>query len=140
MMARAINCNIRSERYLRQCYRDTGGTVEGLCSGKPRVTLKHVLELALVDKWSNISQQELSNLVPSPRMKCSVVLNAAGGRIRNSLQLLIQTPLCLRTHYSTSVYQMSVKLVQFMSQLLNIFMFIQMLTGFLRDFLKSSSM
>ncbi|KAF4087043.1 hypothetical protein AMELA_G00091200 [Ameiurus melas] len=34
---------------------------------------------ALVEQWSNISQQELTNLVQSMRMRCSVVLKAAGG-------------------------------------------------------------
>ena len=37
-------------------------------------------------------------------------------------------PLCSGTHHSISVSHMSVELVQFMSQLLNIFMFIQIFT------------
>ena len=37
-------------------------------------------------------------------------------------------PLCSGTHYSISVSHMSVKLVQFMSQLLNLVMFIHIFT------------
>ena len=39
--------------------------------------------------------------------------------------LLIFTPLCSGKHYSISVSHMSVELVKFMSQLLNLVMFIQ---------------
>ena len=42
--------------------------------------------------------------------------------------LLILTPLFSGTHYSISVSHMSVELVQFMSQLLNLEMFIQIFT------------
>jgi aryl-phospho-beta-D-glucosidase BglC (GH1 family) len=38
-------------------------------------------------------------------------------------------PLCSGTHYSISVSHMSVELVQFMSQLLNLVMFIQIFAG-----------
>jgi hypothetical protein len=37
-------------------------------------------------------------------------------------------PLCSETHYSVSVGHMSVELFQFMSQLLNLVMFIQIFT------------
>uniref|UniRef100_A0AAZ3NV80 Tc1-like transposase DDE domain-containing protein n=1 Tax=Oncorhynchus tshawytscha TaxID=74940 RepID=A0AAZ3NV80_ONCTS len=78
---------------------------------------------ALVEEWDNISQQELENLVQSMR-RCTAVLNAAGG---HQIDLFL-TPLCSGTHYSISVCHMSVELVQFMSQLLNL-MFIQIFTS-----------
>ena len=37
-VARAINCNIRTVRRLRQRYRETGRTADRPCSGRPRVT------------------------------------------------------------------------------------------------------
>ena len=42
---------------------------------------RNVWELAgaLVEEWGNISQQELANMVPSMRRRCTAVLNAAGG-------------------------------------------------------------
>jgi hypothetical protein len=45
---------------------------------------RNVRELAgaLVEEWGNISQQELANLVPSMRRRCTAVLNAAGGHTR----------------------------------------------------------
>jgi hypothetical protein len=45
---------------------------------------RNVWELAsaLVEEWSNISQQELANLVQSMRRRCTAVVNAAGGHIR----------------------------------------------------------
>uniref|UniRef100_A0AAZ3Q070 Tc1-like transposase DDE domain-containing protein n=1 Tax=Oncorhynchus tshawytscha TaxID=74940 RepID=A0AAZ3Q070_ONCTS len=45
---------------------------------------RNVRELAgaLVEKWGNISQQELANLVQSMRRRCTAVLNAAGGHTR----------------------------------------------------------
>ena len=45
---------------------------------------RNVQELAgaLVEKWGNISQQELANLVQSARRRCTAVLNAAGGHTR----------------------------------------------------------
>ena len=53
----------------------------------------------------------------SMRRRCTAVLNAAGGhRYFNG------------THYSISVSHMSVELVQFMSQLLNLVMFIHIFT------------
>jgi hypothetical protein len=42
----------------------------------------HELAGALVEDWSNISQQELANLVQSMRRRCTAVLNAAGGHTR----------------------------------------------------------
>ena len=42
--------------------------------------------------------------------------------------LLIMTLLCSGTHYSISFSHMSVELVQFVSQLLNLVMFIQIFT------------
>jgi hypothetical protein len=83
---------------------------------------------ALVEEWGNISQQELANLVQSMRRRCTAELNAAGGHTRYWLLLLILTPLCSGTHYSISVSHMSVELVQFMSQFLNLVMFIQIFT------------
>ena len=82
-----------------------------------------------MDEWGNISQEELANLVQSMRRRCTAVLNAAGGHTRYGLLLLILTlPLFSGTHYSISVSHMSVELVQFMSQLLNLVMFIQICT------------
>ncbi|CDQ87060.1 unnamed protein product [Oncorhynchus mykiss] len=54
---------------------------------------RHVRELAgaLVEKWGNISQQELANLVQSLR-RCTAVLNSVGGHTRYRLLLLILTP------------------------------------------------
>ncbi|CDQ67876.1 unnamed protein product [Oncorhynchus mykiss] len=48
------------------------------------IPARNVLELAgsLVEKWGNISQQELANLVQSMRRICTAVLNAAGGHSR----------------------------------------------------------
>uniref|UniRef100_A0AAZ3PXB9 Uncharacterized protein n=1 Tax=Oncorhynchus tshawytscha TaxID=74940 RepID=A0AAZ3PXB9_ONCTS len=37
-VARAINCNVRTVRRLRQRYRETGQTADRPCSGRPRVT------------------------------------------------------------------------------------------------------
>jgi transposase-like protein len=37
-VARAINCNVRTVRYLRQHYRETGRTADRPRSGRPRVT------------------------------------------------------------------------------------------------------
>ena len=37
-VARAINCNVRTVRHLRQRYRETGRTADGPRSGRPRVT------------------------------------------------------------------------------------------------------
>ena len=37
-VARAINCNVRTVRRLRQCYRETGRTADRPRSGRPRVT------------------------------------------------------------------------------------------------------
>jgi hypothetical protein len=37
-VARAINCNVRTVRRLRQRYRETGRTADRLHSGRPRVT------------------------------------------------------------------------------------------------------
>ena len=37
-VARAINCNVRTVRRLRQRYRETGRTADRLRSGRPRVT------------------------------------------------------------------------------------------------------
>ena len=37
-MARAINCNVRTVRRLRQLYRETGRTADRPRSGRPRVT------------------------------------------------------------------------------------------------------
>ena len=37
-VAKAINCNVRTMRRLRQRYRETGWTAERPCSGRPRVT------------------------------------------------------------------------------------------------------
>ncbi|CDQ71081.1 unnamed protein product [Oncorhynchus mykiss] len=37
-VARAINCNVRTVRQLRQCYRETGRTADRPRSGRPRVT------------------------------------------------------------------------------------------------------
>ena len=37
-VARAINCNVRTVRRLRQRYRETGRTADHLSSGRPRVT------------------------------------------------------------------------------------------------------
>ena len=42
----------------------------------------HELAGALVEDWSNISQQELANIVQSMRRRCTAVLNAAGGHTR----------------------------------------------------------
>ena len=80
-----------------------------------------------MEEWGNISQQELANMVQSLRRRCTTVLNAAGGHNRYCLLLLILTlsPLCSGTHFSISVSHMSVELVQFMSQVLNLVMFIQ---------------
>ncbi|XP_071271667.1 uncharacterized protein, partial [Salvelinus alpinus] len=36
-VARAINCNVRNVRHLRQCYRETGRTAKCPRSGRPRV-------------------------------------------------------------------------------------------------------
>ena len=36
-VARAINCNVRTMRRLRQQYRETGRTADRSCSGRPRV-------------------------------------------------------------------------------------------------------
>ena len=59
----------------------------------------------------------------------TAVLNAAGGHTRYWLLLLILTPLLFRdTFFSISVSHMSEELVQFMSQLLNLVMFIQIFT------------
>ena len=60
---------------------------------------------ALVEEWGNISQQELANLVQSMRRRCM-------------LHLIL----------TISVSHMSVEPVQFMSQLLNLVMFIQIFT------------
>ena len=45
---------------------------------------RNIQELAgaLVEERGNISQQELANLVQSMRMRCTEVLNAAGGHNR----------------------------------------------------------
>jgi hypothetical protein len=61
--------------------------------------------------------------VQSMRRTCTAVINAAGGHTRYWLLLLILTPLC--SLYSIFVRHMSVELVQFLSQLLNLVMFIQ---------------
>ena len=84
---------------------------------------RNVQELAgaLVEEWGTISQQELANLVQSMRRRCTAVLNAAGSLTTFDLDF----PPCSGTHYSISVCHMSVELVQFMSQLLNLVMFIQ---------------
>ncbi|XP_051505567.1 uncharacterized protein LOC127412899 [Myxocyprinus asiaticus] len=37
-VARAINCNVRTARRLRQCYRETGRRADRPCSGRPSVT------------------------------------------------------------------------------------------------------
>ena len=37
-VARAKNCNVRTERRLRQCYREKGWTADGPRRGRPRVT------------------------------------------------------------------------------------------------------
>uniref|UniRef100_A0AAZ3S1X7 Insertion element IS150 protein InsJ-like helix-turn-helix domain-containing protein n=1 Tax=Oncorhynchus tshawytscha TaxID=74940 RepID=A0AAZ3S1X7_ONCTS len=37
-VARALNCNVRTVRRLRQCYRETGRTADRPRSGRPRVT------------------------------------------------------------------------------------------------------
>ena len=55
-------------------------------------------------------------------------LNAAGGHTRYWLLLLILTSLCSRTHYSISVSRMSMELVQFVFQLLNLVMINQLFT------------
>uniref|UniRef100_A0AAZ3QJW0 Tc1-like transposase DDE domain-containing protein n=1 Tax=Oncorhynchus tshawytscha TaxID=74940 RepID=A0AAZ3QJW0_ONCTS len=83
------------------------------------IPTRNVWELsgALVDEWGNISQQELANLVQSMR-RCIAVLNAAGGHTRYGLFIL--TRLCSGTHYSITVSHMSVELLQFVSQLLNL--------------------
>jgi transposase len=52
---------------------------------RPRaIPSRNVRELAgaLVEERGNISQQELANLVPSMRGRCTAVLNAAGGHTR----------------------------------------------------------
>ena len=91
---------------------------------------RNVRELAgaFMEEWGNISQQELANLVQSMRRRCTAVLNAACGHTRYWLLLVILTPLCSGRPYSISVSHMSVELVQFMSQLLNLVMFIQIFT------------
>ena len=73
---------------------------------------RNVLELAgaLVEECGNISQQELANLVQDCYFDFEPPL------------------LCSGTHYSISVSHMSVELVQFMSQVLNLVMFIQIIT------------
>jgi hypothetical protein len=81
-----------------------------------------------VEDWGNISQEELANLVQSMRRRHTAVLNTAAGHTRYWLLLLILTPLCSGTHYPISVSHMSVELVQFMSQFLNLVMFIQIFT------------
>jgi succinate dehydrogenase hydrophobic anchor subunit len=81
-----------------------------------------------VEEWGNISQQERANLVQYMRRRCTAVLNAAGGHTIYRLLLLILTPLCSGTDYSIYVSHMSVEFVQFMSQLLNLVMFIQIFT------------
>ena len=92
------------------------------------IPLRNVRELAgaLVEEWGNISQQELANLVQYMRRRCTAVLNAAGDHTR--YWLLVLTLLCSGIHYSIYVRHMSVELVQFMSQLLNLVMFIQIFT------------
>ena len=78
-----------------------------------------------MEEWDNISQQELANLVQSMRKRCIAVLNASGGNTR--LLLLILTPPLFRDTLFHFCY-MSVEFVQFMSQLLNLVMFIQIFT------------
>ena len=94
------------------------------------ISPRNVREIAgaLVKEWGNISQQELANLVQAMRRRCTAVINAAGGHTRYRLLLLILTPLCLWTHYFIPVSHMSVELDQFMSQLLNLVLFIQIFT------------
>ena len=53
------------------------------------------------------------------RRRCTAVLNAAGGHTTFDFD----PPLCSGTHYCISVSHMSVELVQFMSQVLNLVMF-----------------
>ena len=108
--AKAIHCNVRTVRCLRQRYRETGRTAAPPHSGRPRPAMaseepgshsieyvwglldrraraippRNVRELAgaLVEEWGNISQQKLANLVQSMRRRCTAVLNAAGGHTR----------------------------------------------------------
>uniref|UniRef100_A0A8C7DNR2 Transposable element Tc1 transposase n=1 Tax=Oncorhynchus kisutch TaxID=8019 RepID=A0A8C7DNR2_ONCKI len=63
---------------------------------------RNVRELAgaLVEEWSNISQQELANLVQSMRRRCTAVLNAAGGHRILTVTIDFDPPLCSGTHYS----------------------------------------
>uniref|UniRef100_A0AAZ3SI20 Tc1-like transposase DDE domain-containing protein n=1 Tax=Oncorhynchus tshawytscha TaxID=74940 RepID=A0AAZ3SI20_ONCTS len=58
---------------------------------------RNVWELAgaLVEEWSNISQQELANLVRFMKRRCTAELNAAGGHTR---LLLIPHPIQIFTH------------------------------------------
>uniref|UniRef100_A0A8C8JNM2 Tc1-like transposase DDE domain-containing protein n=1 Tax=Oncorhynchus tshawytscha TaxID=74940 RepID=A0A8C8JNM2_ONCTS len=90
---------------------------------------RNVRELsgALVEEWGYFSQHELANLVQSMRRRCTAVLNGVGGLHILTVTFDFDNPLCSGTHYSISVSHMSMELVQFMSQLLNL-MFIQIFT------------
>lgn len=55
---------------------------------------------ALVEEWCNISQQEPANLVHSLRIRCNVVLKAAGHHTRYGLLLSILTPLSVNELHS----------------------------------------
>jgi hypothetical protein len=83
---------------------------------------RNVRELAgaLVEEWGNISQQELANLVQSMRRRMLQYLMQLVATPDTDCYSVTLTPLCSGTHYSISASHMSVELVQFMSQLLNL--------------------
>ena len=53
---------------------------------------------ALLEKWGNIAQQDLANMVQSISRRCTAVLNAAGGHTRYWLLLLNLTPPFVQGH------------------------------------------
>ena len=54
-LARAVNCNVRTVRRLRQCYRETGRTADRPRSGRPCVTTpaqdQYIRTLDLRDRY-----------------------------------------------------------------------------------------
>jgi hypothetical protein len=130
-VARAINCNVCTMRRLRWRYRKTGQTADRPCSGRPCVIT------AAQDRYNRMNKcYNEPRTLERDRFGGGESLVVWGGVSQHHRTELVViagnlnavTPLCSGTHYSTSVSHMSVELVQFMSQLLNLVMFIQIFT------------
>ena len=133
-VARAINCNVRTVRRLRQRYTETGWTADRPRSGRPRVTKpaqdRYIRTAHLRDRYRMATTTaQVTPGTHNPSISAQTVRNRlreAG--LRACRPAVFWPPLCSGTRYSNSVSHMSVELVHFMSQLLNLVMVIQIFT------------